>query len=1194
MAATYFDELALKFVLAEQDDSNQQMIIVEQAAQAIEHSTNKRIAVGQWVASVSRWMQSNGDDDLVARAKGLAFLASTLKVLSRRDDTLKTDQIKLLVTFFCSLFENDHKAGITAAARALRHLVEMKHFQPTLAREIIETACKLGDDFKLQLPATRLELYYLFRYLVEHHAMVYGLNSVYGASCGFMINLLGLCRSERDPENLITWFTILNLFFRNFNPPLEVVSEVFKAFSAYFPISLRPSATSTAVTTDNLKIALRYCFSAHHCVGTFAVPFLVEKLDRVDQTVTVKVDILQTLDACLTNYHDPKQSITPNADLIWSALKYEVRHGEVQDIIKATVQALTSLTTRLAGEDLQLFLDNAWRDLREDISDPNYTAQAGRLLVAIVGATPYSFAQLMPRAIDHIKTTVRQSNSALHKRHLFTLISSLVRLRFYLASDPDFNSYKSHDHVGLLADDLFGDSLFNELYLPLWEEDHATSAPVEYVAVLQEAMHGLGFLVGQKSSGREYSRRLCSDSTCEAIIRLLAKPIIVCPIEGPRYVDCVEERVPQDLLFAGEMALGHAVPLYPPAFQQLLLQFLDSVKSAYRRQPQSPDLIIQIRNVSFSLCLIIHPDVSEPVACWLYEAALINTFLQAIQWMLTERAEPMFLIVFIEVLHVTITQALKRAAVQDTGPKLTEDLFDFLTLRFDAVGVPRVDLNRIGKIEALESEEKGPNRPRRAYCLFVIAQLYRRFSAVPSSNGETSDEYAAAVLGEPFLTDDPTLTYKQDALLSQLGHLATSVVREFSEEEQAALGLDFDAFHLFHQKNGVTPGHTRMWWKPNPNNNYRTAPLTLGIVQGLWPQAIRKDIQVAAIYDAILALISVPMDCSPSTAATMDALLCVLANKLDARQNPLLSDRRMQIQRLFTARIQELLNHPGNIAWKPRIFRSALHYLAGDAICLYSGTDQNPLLDLILEEAPVDVMMGRQLAQSFGLLVIPRDGLSELNHAIRRKLSLVWVYHKAVQRYLPRCFEGGDVDEREATNRAVAVFSVLRHLVYAHYAEDIARIVRIGIRSLTTFRVGIETESLLCVLLCIHEENPDQLREHLATLIQGLTAIYEMARNVADAAQFRPAMELAGGKKTGKQYQVKGSDIDGRDHDPVPTRMYTLAFFEKIATGGAFDAHVLLPLRSGLLRPLAAACGDSVREIRRTALKARQAWQDLD
>lgn len=789
-------------------------------------------------------MQSSGEDDLISRAKALDFLADTLQVLSRRNDTLKVDQVKLLVTFFCSLFENDHKAGIAASSKALRQLIITKHFQPTLGNEILQNICKLGDDFKLQVPATRLEIYHIFRYLLESPTVAHELKDEHYTARDFIPDLLNLCRNERDPENLIIWFSILKILLQDFKPSTDSTSEIFKSFSAYFPISLRPSATPSTVTTDDLKTTLRSCFSAHHCIAGLSIPFLVDKLDKVDQTVAVKVDILLTLEECLAQYDDPKQSVVPYADQIWSSLKYEVRNGEIQDIIKATLKVLCSLTKRLEGEDLRLFLDNAWRDLREDITDSKYTAQAGRLLVAIVSATTSSFALLIPRALEHVKQTIKNDTSVLHTRHLIALTSSVVKLRLHLVSDVGWKLSQAQD-AELLSDDLFGDSLFHDLYMPLWEEYSNQSSPIEHIGILREAMQGLGALVGQKSSGPGPIRRLCSDATCETIFGLLAKPVIICPLKGPKYFSSVEDRVPQDLLDAGEETLRNAVPLYPPSFRYLLLQYFTSFQDAYQSQTRPHDLSSQIRKVSTALCQLIHSDTLTADGSWPNEMALVHTFVQGLKWMSSKQADPKYLIVFIDAIHLTFKRSLKQGSRWDNGPALTNERFGELTQLFKGNWSPPVDSNRPETTDQPDAEKAEPGPPRRAFYLFIVQQLYRRFTTLtkPLEGSDTSASSRIRVcLTQDLDGSGPDLVARQDSLLNQLGQLATSVIRALSEDDQTALELDFEAFYLFHTGGGVFGPQSELSWSVSPANDFRTAPLSLGIVQGLWPGAIRVEV----------------------------------------------------------------------------------------------------------------------------------------------------------------------------------------------------------------------------------------------------------------------------------------------------------------------------------------------------------------
>lgn len=196
----------------------------------------------------------------------------------------------MLIGFFGSMFSYDHKAGITASAKALRQLYSMRAFRPDMGAKILEAVCKIKEDFRLQTAATRLEIYELFLTLVQDPAVSSELQHKYGASCGFVVDLLQLCLNERDPRNLLVWFRILALLLTQYDPSPEVTAEIFKAFSAYFPISLRSSATPTGITAGDLKEAVRNCFSAHQRVSSLALPFLVQKLDQGDAvTVAVKV-----------------------------------------------------------------------------------------------------------------------------------------------------------------------------------------------------------------------------------------------------------------------------------------------------------------------------------------------------------------------------------------------------------------------------------------------------------------------------------------------------------------------------------------------------------------------------------------------------------------------------------------------------------------------------------------------------------------------------------------------------------------------------------------------------------------------------------------------------------------------------------------------------------------------------------------
>jgi len=329
----------------------------------------------------------------------------------------------------------------------------------------------------------------------------------------------------------------------------------------------------------------------------------------------------------------------------------------------------------------------------------------------------------------------------------------------------------------------------------------------------------------------------------------------------------------------------------------------------------------------------------------------------------------------------------------------------------------------------------------------------------------------------------------------------------------------------------------------------------------------------------------------------MDTLFTVLSNKFIAKKDSPLWARRAQAEEPLMAKLHSFfeLGMPANTTLTLRVFRSILHYLAGDVVRLPRPGEENRLLDFVVQSAPANIMMGREFARNLGLLMASRECLSGVNHTLKKALSAQWLYYNIVSPNLDRCFPDPMTSEREAVNRAVAFFSMVQYIDYELYVHDVPKIARAAIRSLSTFKVGSETESLLAVLLRILERCPDELREHLSGLISGVIAVYGMARNVAAAAQYMPAANPSAGNENGngveQTYKAKSSRT--KDRNPIPTRVYALRFFRQLTQSG-YETHLLLPHRKGLLRPLAAACGDSVREIRRAALEARQTWKDLD
>jgi len=218
-----------------------------------------------------------------------------LQIAYQRTDSPFGSPVDQLAVFFGRMFSLDHKAGVMPAALALRHLVGMEQFSPRRSSGILGDICQLGDDFHRQVPSTRWEIYLLLDFLLSDAGVREHLREQNGRPEALMASFLQLCRHERDPKNLTVWFRVIRLFLLEYAETVVGAEDVFRTYSAYFPVSMRSSTAPSGITVDDLKSALRGCFSASHLAAGKVLSFLLEKLDQGDAvSVSVKVDASPT------------------------------------------------------------------------------------------------------------------------------------------------------------------------------------------------------------------------------------------------------------------------------------------------------------------------------------------------------------------------------------------------------------------------------------------------------------------------------------------------------------------------------------------------------------------------------------------------------------------------------------------------------------------------------------------------------------------------------------------------------------------------------------------------------------------------------------------------------------------------------------------------------------------------------------
>jgi len=443
-----------------------------------------------------------------------------------------------------------------------------------------------------------------------------------------------------------------------------------------------------------------------------------------------------------------------------------------------------------------------------------------------------------------------------------------------------------------------------------------------------------------------------------------------------------------------------------------------------------------------------------------------------------------------------------------------------------------------------------------------------------------------------------TFTAKnQDMYLHHLGLLAASVVRALSQDEQIALSLDREAFVLF-QDGPETSADVKTF---SPLDEFRTVPLVMGILEGLYPAAIEEQRHLTALEDVFEHLTTFGTKFQLSTRAAMDNVLTLLSNKYQPK-GPERSTKRLAFQKTVLDKFRWLLTTEVNPIvdgiWQIRAFCSIVRYIAGDVARFQGNPAENELLRAVCEETPQSDLYGAHMASYLGLLASPKQCLSPENHAIRKRLSDQWIYHQAVQPYLKQCFlnppaasaladdekdleQGGDemssstqqqqqTSPRLPVNRAVATVCILQHLRYEHYAADTPVIVRVLVSKMDTLYCGPELEAGFRVLFAIMEDEPTALKEHLGGFVR-----FAIGRQVQDFQQAYTHLKAG-----------------TRDHALDQSRKLCLFFLSRLPS--MYDAALLLPHRQPLLKPLSLACGDPMRELRRLALDTRRAWEALN
>lgn len=239
-----------------------------------------------------------------------------------------------------------------------------------------------------------------------------------------------------------------------------------------------------------------------------------------------------------------------------------------------------------------------------------------------------------------------------------------------------------------------------------------------------------------------------------------------------------------------------------------------------------------------------------------------------------------------------------------------------------------------------------------------------------------------------------------------------------------------------------------------------------------------------------------------------------------------------------------------------------------------SGKPAQPLLTVLKEslQSREEKAKAGAAARRLEALVTPRDILAKENFAVVRPLWTQKAYFDVVKPLLASVAALRGLDQPEVrANQSVAVLLMVRHMPFAIYEDDAEDILRLAIAVAQRGTSGdqavaaaaLDVRAALHVLKDILVADKDKGKTHLKSIVSICVDIFSSSPSTPvkttrpDPHSVKLALEIAGG---------------------LPNM---------------FDGQHLIPYRSRVEKELALACGNPVRELRKTARLAREAWDRL-
>lgn len=538
---------------------------------------------------------------------------------------------------------------------------------------------------------------------------------------------------------------------------------------------------------------------------------------------------MRTIRACLEEYRDSKEAIIPYTNRIWTSLKYEVRNGEIEDTIWATLEVLKTLATRLTGDDLRDYTLTVTRDCVADLATPMYTTAAGRLLVSVLSANPSTFVLMVAPIITHIKENLRHPKSPTHSQDLLKILRIVLETRLLLTgvemSDQERDDFAAVDGVFK--------TLYSDVYKSPLELSKKSDASDEDFKLSTEAAQGVGALAGQKevqslAPSISDAKLLLPASTCSESCETLFDITTIHWNERARRMGA------DDLVNESTQALQRIIQAYPEGFQSLISKGSSILRhSVTDFTHDSLDTIQSLGPLlAYVGCSTLSENLTQSLAQYIQTMRAIELELLAA---IDQAASPRLWCALIAGIHSAVRYFNDACLERDAKAGAVDGLLslDTITVKYPQLSSENVssEADSTSSRPSLSSVSEARSDAL-LIGLHITGSLYRRTT-------KTAETGSYLALSDDFKNSEPQHERRYLYLLSEL---AGFIVHELSESQQASLEVEKYALNLFREEE-IKLSESSSWsWLTRGD----LSVLSLGVLEAVRPTRIAKLVSTSA------------------------------------------------------------------------------------------------------------------------------------------------------------------------------------------------------------------------------------------------------------------------------------------------------------------------------------------------------------